>query len=474
MPDDALSARSAWVRGDAGELILVAGPGDVLNAAVAGFLIRLGATPPLEHEGELPSHGPLDEVHGAILTEAGCAANDPRRPPEDWFARPAAARYPAILFETLLASFADLDFAVLQDTRLCPLLPLWRDAAAAHHLGLNVVLAIGDPLEDARALHAAQGVPVASGALLWASRVLAAERGSRHLPRHVLLRDDLATGWLEVADAVEAAFAPNWPRARRAEAADMETELARLRDAATASEDAAMASPRIPDLVHETFEAVRALAGGADPEALFGTFDRLDAALTAACDVLGPSLRAAETSRAALTRDLGRSRQRIGAAEKRAAAQSAARRTAERKRARTKAALNTARARIGRLTARIRCRDALEPPPEPDLRTIITGMGRRWRDRESKLIAEVRAAPEFDPDWYLASYPDVAGSGLEPALHFVRYGARRGRSPGPGFDTMRYYEAYPDILKAGQIAVLHYRRHGCSEGLKAYPVRGAE
>jgi len=43
-----------------------------------------------------------------------------------------------------------------------------------------------------------------------------------------------------------------------------------------------------------------------------------------------------------------------------------------------------------------------------------------------------REAAAFDPGWYLAAYPDVALSGLDPLEHYLRYGAPLGRAPGPG------------------------------------------
>jgi hypothetical protein len=35
----------------------------------------------------------------------------------------------------------------------------------------------------------------------------------------------------------------------------------------------------------------------------------------------------------------------------------------------------------------------------------------------------------FDPTWYLEKYPDVKSAGVDPAEHYVRYGAREGRLP---------------------------------------------
>jgi len=40
----------------------------------------------------------------------------------------------------------------------------------------------------------------------------------------------------------------------------------------------------------------------------------------------------------------------------------------------------------------------------------------------------------FDAGWYLARYPDVAGSGMDPLLHYLRFGIHEGRLPNPALD----------------------------------------
>lgn len=76
----------------------------------------------------------------------------------------------------------------------------------------------------------------------------------------------------------------------------------------------------------------------------------------------------------------------------------------------------------------------------------------------------------FDAAWYLERYPDVQALSLTPAQHFLKYGWRMQRSPGPGFSTPAYLEQYPDIRKAGINPVLHYLNHGQTEGRQAQPV----
>ncbi len=40
-------------------------------------------------------------------------------------------------------------------------------------------------------------------------------------------------------------------------------------------------------------------------------------------------------------------------------------------------------------------------------------------------------SPLFDPEWYLAHYPDVAKAGADPYFHCLRFGLAEGRQPGP-------------------------------------------
>ncbi|WP_027080904.1 glycosyltransferase [Luteimonas mephitis] len=52
-----------------------------------------------------------------------------------------------------------------------------------------------------------------------------------------------------------------------------------------------------------------------------------------------------------------------------------------------------------------------------------------------KQVALVRGSEIFDESWYLEQYPDVGLLDMDPAEHYVRFGGRLGRSPGPSFDA---------------------------------------
>lgn len=75
--------------------------------------------------------------------------------------------------------------------------------------------------------------------------------------------------------------------------------------------------------------------------------------------------------------------------------------------------------------------------------------------REVADVARLRATPLFDGAWYLREYPAVAASGMSPALHYLRRGARNGRNPGPYFDTADYVAKHPDLPRRAN-PLLHY------------------
>jgi O-antigen biosynthesis protein len=54
-------------------------------------------------------------------------------------------------------------------------------------------------------------------------------------------------------------------------------------------------------------------------------------------------------------------------------------------------------------------------------------------------VAEItiRNSVFFDADFYLGTYPDVASSGLDPAMHYLLHGALEGEIPGLTFQRKK-------------------------------------
>jgi hypothetical protein len=65
--------------------------------------------------------------------------------------------------------------------------------------------------------------------------------------------------------------------------------------------------------------------------------------------------------------------------------------------------------------------------------------------QERAQLAVLRESGLFDGAWYLRQYPEVARTGLSPALHYLRHGAAEGKEPNPEFSTQRYLAEHPRL-----------------------------
>jgi len=76
----------------------------------------------------------------------------------------------------------------------------------------------------------------------------------------------------------------------------------------------------------------------------------------------------------------------------------------------------------------------------------------------------IRASSLFDPDYYLATYPDVRAAKKDPATHYLVHGWKEHRNPSAAFSTAGYLAANPDVAAAGINPLIHYLTHGRKEG----------
>jgi len=80
----------------------------------------------------------------------------------------------------------------------------------------------------------------------------------------------------------------------------------------------------------------------------------------------------------------------------------------------------------------------------------------------------------FDGQWYRRRYPDVAAAGIEPRLHYLRFGRREGRDPSAHFSASGYRLTCPDAANAKD-PLLHYESFGKAAGYSPHPeLQGAQ
>ena len=76
----------------------------------------------------------------------------------------------------------------------------------------------------------------------------------------------------------------------------------------------------------------------------------------------------------------------------------------------------------------------------------------------------------FDADWYLETYSDVQKDSIDPAEHYLLYGANEGRKPSPYFDGKWYLQANPDVASENTNPLIHYIKFGREEKRPMSPV----
>jgi SAM-dependent methyltransferase len=139
----------------------------------------------------------------------------------------------------------------------------------------------------------------------------------------------------------------------------------------------------------------------------------------------------------------------------------------------------------------LRLRDAVRQGPltprkigrigKRSLALVVPRSGPRRQQSIASSHRGTEDVAEFDPVFYLKSYPDVAAAAVDPLDHYLRYGRSEGRLPrdprvpagdehlprtadAPRFDPVFYLKTYPDVAAAGVDPLDHYLRHGRSEG----------
>ena len=70
----------------------------------------------------------------------------------------------------------------------------------------------------------------------------------------------------------------------------------------------------------------------------------------------------------------------------------------------------------------------------------------------------------FDKEWYESSY-DI-GRNVDSVFHYLNIGYAKGYDPGPDFSTKDYYRANKDVEESGINPLLHYERYGRREQRK--------
>ncbi|MBC7167448.1 hypothetical protein [Phenylobacterium sp.] len=103
-------------------------------------------------------------------------------------------------------------YPLMKDPRVSVLLPLWLTALAELSFAPRVVIPVRHPLEVAGSLAKRNGFPPEKSVLLWAAYMLAAEAGSRGLPRAFVSYEGLLADWRGQVERIESGHGARLPK----------------------------------------------------------------------------------------------------------------------------------------------------------------------------------------------------------------------------------------------------------------------
>lgn len=80
-------------------------------------------------------------------------------------------------------------------------------------------------------------------------------------------------------------------------------------------------------------------------------------------------------------------------------------------------------------------------------------------NKKDKIYRQIKKSKFFNAKWYVENYQDVAISKINPAVHYMHEGWKKGYNPGPNFNTFEYVEQNPELKITNENPLVHYQRN---------------
>ncbi|TCK28480.1 hypothetical protein EV667_2484 [Ancylobacter aquaticus] len=217
--DSAGALRSVVVEGsEKRRAILILGMHRSGTSALTRTVNLLGAATPQTlmgaTSGNLRGHWeskPIVDLNDEILAACG----------HRWYSRRPIAVSPSEvvrangmwqrLRDTLESEFDGASTVVLKDPRISRLVPLYREALAEAGYGVEALLTLRNPLEVAQSLARRDDMEPRRALGVWMRYTLDAERGTRGLPRALVVYEDLLADWRGTTDRMKQQLGGHWP-----------------------------------------------------------------------------------------------------------------------------------------------------------------------------------------------------------------------------------------------------------------------
>ena len=434
------------------------------TSAVTRVLSLLGARLP---EGLLPvdqynesgywEPAAIPELHDEVLASVGSSWHDVSPFPESWFRSQAAKDFQSRVVEILEREYGDSALFVLKDPRICRLVPFWISVLKGFKAEPSFVITVRNPLEVAASLKPRAGFLPSHSLLLWLRHVLEAELQTRQSRRTILFYEDLLSDPIQAMTKVAEDIGIYWPQSLHDAKARIDAFLVQQYRHHIFDADELKAREDVSKWVKQAYKLLRKADDSSD---LALGFDTIREELEVADRAFGPLVAASQLKVSELRGSIQHLRDEAAARESQLAE-----RTKE---------VHHLLGQSAHLRREQVCQgDVSKSRLQAILRRLIT-------------LGPFRNA-DFDPNYYVARYPDVAAASLDPLVHYVVFGRREGRKPAPDqpsfsryaelravvesglFDEAYYSAENPDVTAAGRDPLEHFLDTGAWEGRSPSP-----
>lgn len=404
----------------------------------------------------------LVDPHDRLLAEVGSAWHDCQALNLTQVPFQRRQALAAETIELLRSEYADAPLILVEDPRVCRFASLFFDTLASVGVETCAVLPIRNPLEVAASLVQRDGMLQADAALLWLRHVLDAEAATRALPRAILSYSVLLADWKKSIRRLTERLEIKWPYTIE----DIDEQVARflapLQRHHPRSDADILQDPVMRGLVADAYHALQVLEVNPASKTALADLDRIRGKFDRATPIIHYHSGQTHGREKALADKLAMYEAIIAERE---AALAEAHAKAETLATQLGFAQHMCQAYKSstswRLTAPIRAtKRAIKAGVKP-----LRSLGKLVRGamiipKRTHLFSRAKRVIEgsglFDQQYYLEAYPDVRASGMNPIVHYVRFGAAEGRNPSEAFNTSFYLSSFPDVASANINPLYHY------------------
>jgi hypothetical protein len=237
---------------------------------------------------------PLYVLLDELLASAGSRWDDWQKIDPQWFNSEPAKQYRDRIIALLIDEFDDEPVIFIKDGRICRIVPFMLSVLAELDVTPVAMLPIRNPLEVARSLQRRDKLGLRKSLLLWLRHVLDADFDSRHLPRRMLLYQDLLADWRGYMDRAAKGMGLQWPDRSDVAGAVIDQFLSDGLRHEIASTQQLEDNPNVPPLVRNTYDILSKIATQGERQEWHEQLDLLRAEFDEGCRLFGPMVAAEE------------------------------------------------------------------------------------------------------------------------------------------------------------------------------------